>query len=276
MRQVNKPLFLRDQPLHAGEVSVLSRASGTWTRAQTKDNSPEGVVRMWVQMRGEAPRSKGSKMMRTNKMPTARKGNSVEETELLAELLRPQGEGSRQKFWAEFVRRYERLITSCVLKVLRRYGAVFSSEDLDDLVGDVWVTLLRDDMKKLRQYDVERGFRIASFIGLVATNTTIDHLRSRQAEATPLDQVMEDYASLATVGDAPSDAVEQGEQAQLARVALSRLSTDERKFVFEVFHAERSPEELARTLGVTTNTIYSRKFKIREKLAKIVAQLEAA
>ncbi|HZS39635.1 MAG TPA: sigma-70 family RNA polymerase sigma factor [Polyangia bacterium] len=208
--------------------------------------------------------------MRTTKLE--RKGNSLEETQLLAALLRRAPEAVRQRRWGEFVSRYERLITSCVLKVLRRYGAVFSAEDLDDLVADVWVTLLRDDMKKLRQYDVERGFRIASFIGLVATNTTIDHLRSRQAEATPLDQVMEDYASLAQV--APRDAVEDREQAALAREALNRLSSDEREFVFEVFHSERSPEELARTLGVTTNTVYSRKFKVREKLARIVASLE--
>jgi RNA polymerase sigma-70 factor, ECF subfamily len=208
--------------------------------------------------------------MRTTKLE--RKGNSLEETQLLAALLKRAPEAVRQRRWGEFVARYERLITSCVLKVLRRYGAVFSAEDLDDLVADVWVTLLRDDMKKLRQYDVQRGFRIASFIGLVATNTTIDHLRSRQAEATPLDQVMEDYASLAQV--APRDAVEDREQAELAREALRRLSSDEREFVFEVFHSERSPEELARTLGVTTNTVYSRKFKVREKLARIVANLE--
>lgn len=214
-------------------------------------------------------------MRTTTKMVSARKGNSAEETALLAALLATRGtEAARQKRWEEFVHKYERLITSCVLKVLRRYGAVFSGEDLDDLVGDVWVTLLRDDLRKLRQYDAERGFRIASFIGLVATNTTIDHLRSRQVEATPLDQVMEDYASLAQA--APRDTVEDREQAELARTALSRLSTDERAFVYEVFHAERSPEELARTLGVTTNTIYSRKFKIREKLQRIVATLEAA
>jgi RNA polymerase sigma-70 factor, ECF subfamily len=214
-------------------------------------------------------------MRTTTKMISARKGNSAEETALLAALLATRGtEAARQKRWEEFVHKYERLITSCVLKVLRRYGAVFSGEDLDDLVGDVWVTLLRDDLKKLRQYDAERGFRIASFIGLVATNTTIDHLRSRQVEATPLDQVMEDYASLAQA--APRDSVEDREQAELARTALNRLSTDERAFVYEVFHAERSPEDLARSLGVTTNTIYSRKFKIREKLARIVATLEAA
>ena len=138
----------------------------------------------------------------------------------------------------------------------------------------MWVTLLRDDMKKLRQYDATRGFRIASFIGLVATNTTIDHLRSRQVEARPLDDVMEDYVSLAVTP--ARDVVEDREQMAIAREALGRLSAEERAFVVHGFHDERSPEELARTLGVTTNTIYSRKFKIREKLQRIVGSLEAA
>lgn len=214
-------------------------------------------------------------MRTTSRVTGMRKGNSAEETALLTALLCPRlSAAARQKQWEAFVRRYERLITSCVLKVLRRYGAVFSSEDLDDLVGDVWLTLLRDDLKKLRQYDATRGFRIASFIGLVATNTTIDHLRSRKAETTPLDQVMEEYAAVAQLPE--RDRLEDREQAQMARAAISGLSDGERAFVYQVFHAERAPEELARTLGVTTNTIYSRKFKIREKLARIVETLEAA
>jgi RNA polymerase sigma factor (sigma-70 family) len=219
--------------------------------------------------------AKGSTEMKTSTTAKAStKGNSLEERQLLHALLRGRDRTAQQRHWAEFVRRYERLITSCVLKVLRRYGALFSTEDLDDLVGDVWLTLLRDDMKKLRQYDESRGFRIASFIGLVATNVTIDHLRARQAETSPLDEVMENHAALTAAS--PRDSVEVEEQAQLARLALDRLSSDERAFVVECFHAERSPEELARKLGITTNTVYSRKFKIREKLAKIVATLEAA
>jgi RNA polymerase sigma factor (sigma-70 family) len=211
--------------------------------------------------------------MAKQKRGTMRKGNSGDETALLEALLRPQPALSRQRLWVDFVRRYERLITSCVLKVLRRYGASFSSDDVDDLVNDVWVTLLRDDMKKLRQYDAARGFRIASFVGLVATNVTIDHLRSRQAETTPLDQVMEDFVSRYKV--VPRDYVEESEEVELANRALNRLSCEERSFVYEIFHAERAPEELARRLGVSTNTIYSRKFKIREKLARIVSDLAA-
>lgn len=202
------------------------------------------------------------------------RGNSADETALLQALLATKGKLERDRLWAELVRRYERLIVSCVVKALRRYGATFSRDDLDDLVGDVWLVLLREDMKKLRQYDATRGFRIASFLGLVATNATIDHLRARQAESTPLDEVIEDYASLRA--EAPRDVVEARQEAEIARAALAQLSGDERAFVVDCFRDERSPEELARALGVTTNTVYSRKFKIREKLQKIVRTLDGA
>ncbi len=202
------------------------------------------------------------------------RGNSAEETTLLAGLLAAGSRAQRDRLWAEFVRRYERLIVSCVVKALRRYGATFSRDDLDDLVGDVWLVLLRDDMKKLRQYDAQRGFRIASFVGLVATNATIDHLRARQAEAAPLDEVIEDYAALRA--EPVRDTVVEREQAALAQAALARLSTEERAFVVDCFREERSPEELARALGVTTNTVYSRKFKIRETLQRIVRSLDGA
>ena len=202
------------------------------------------------------------------------RGNSADEAALLEALLAVTNKVQHDRLWADFVQRYERLIVSCVVKALRRYGATFSRDDLDDLVGDVWLALLREDMKKLRQYDATRGFRIASFLGLVATNATIDHLRARQAEATPLDDVIEDYASLRA--EAPRDVVEAREEAELARAALAQLSGDERAFVVDCFRDERSPEELARALGVTTNTVYSRKFKIREKLQKIVRTLDGA
>ncbi|MDB4970993.1 MAG: ECF-family polymerase sigma factor [Myxococcales bacterium] len=202
------------------------------------------------------------------------RGNSADEAALLQGLLVASTKPQHDRLWGDFVRRYERLIASCVVKALRRYGATFSRDDLDDLVGDVWVTLLRDDMRKLRQYDAQRGFRIASFLGLVATNSTIDHLRARQADATPLDDILEDYASMRA--EQPRDTVEARQEVEIARAALAQLSGEERAFVVDCFQEERSPEELARALGVSTNTVYSRKFKIREKLQKIVRSLDGA
>jgi RNA polymerase sigma factor (sigma-70 family) len=194
-----------------------------------------------------------------------------ENTALLEALLVAQPGEERERLWVQFVRRYDRLILSCVLKALRRYGAIFSREDLEDLTGEVWLALLKDDLRKLRQYDVARGSRLATFLGLVSTNLTIDYLRARRGETTALDDVV--VAHLTAHG--PRDLADDRERAGLARRALRCLSDEEQAFVFECFHEERAPEEMARSRGITVNTAYARKFKVREKLQKIVARLEA-
>ena len=196
-----------------------------------------------------------------------RKPNTEEEIALLHALLN----GKRDR-WTEFTRRYERLITSCVLRTLRRYDAVFSRDDLEDLVSDVWLALLRDDMKKLRAYCPEKGFRLASWIALIATNTTIDRLRARQSDDTHIEDMT--TIDIASQSAEPDEDMLGHERAQLAQAALEELSPEERSFVWQCFHDERAPEEIAREQGVAVNTIYSRKFKIREKLAKIVRRLE--
>lgn len=174
--------------------------------------------------------------------------------------------------WDRFCRRYQALIIGCVRRVLRRYGATFSTTDLADMVAEVWVALLREDRRKLRQYDPHRGYRLSSWIGLIATNCTIDHLRARTAEHSYLeemktvDRVLVDLSS-------PQSRLEQLEAARLAQSALAQLDDHDRDFVIACFHDERPPAELAAELGVTVNTIYSRKFKVRAKLARITAAL---
>ena len=76
------------------------------------------------------------------------------------------------------ISRYERLITACVLKVLRRYEVEFSHEDVEELVRKVWLVLLHDGMKKLRQADPTSRLGSAGRIGLVAIDVTLDHLRT--------------------------------------------------------------------------------------------------
>lgn len=187
-------------------------------------------------------------------------------------LLRRVLEGN-QTAWVGFCQRYESLIVSCVLRVLRRYGVAFNADDLADLVAEVWVALLRDDMRKLRLYDPERGYRLASWVGLLATNCTIDQLRLRGGDSTSFLEDLTCAESLLVERARPDEGIEQQETADLARRAMSQLSQEERRFVVSCFHEERAPSELARDLGIAVNTVYSRKFKIREKLVRIVADL---
>jgi len=205
---------------------------------------------------------------------TNRKTNSEEERRDLHALLaaRP-GAAAWQQRWTVFVRRYDRLIAACVVKVLRRYGARFVAEDVRDLAGDVWLSLLANDMKKLRQYDERRGCRIATFIGMVATNYAIDRLRTGVFTAPATVELDPERVGEA----APSgDGVEEAESLAVAQAALARLSEKERAFIRQVYEEERDPADIARALGISAGTVYSRKFKLSAKLARIAAALEAA
>ena len=59
--------------------------------------------------------------------------------------------------WAAFFARFERLINSCIRRVLLRYGAFHGQEDIEDLVSTTALNLVKDDYKKLRAFDATRS-----------------------------------------------------------------------------------------------------------------------
>jgi RNA polymerase sigma factor (sigma-70 family) len=208
--------------------------------------------------------------LRARPAPPPIAANAPEEVELLQALLGARTQVERDRIGAAFVLRYERLVRSCVLKVMRRYGAAFVTHDVDDLVADVWVMLFQNDCSKLRKYDATRGFRIASFIGMVSTHTAIDYLRSQRSNVPLDDEILRQQVAPTSSCD-----VEERQHAVLAQRAMELLSGEERTFICAVYCEERDPQELARALGVSTNTVYSRKFKLREKLTRTISALAA-
>jgi RNA polymerase sigma-70 factor (ECF subfamily) len=200
-----------------------------------------------------------------------------DESQLVAALLGAPDDPQWQRRWNGFVLRYQRLVSACILRTLKRRHVAHSQADIDDLAAELWLLLLRGDRRKLRQYDPTRGMRLSSYLALLATNLTRDHLRTRQAKQARLTQPDDTLGELPREGDGDGDrdVCEALRRAQLAQRALAHLSVQEQEFVVEAFHAERPPRELARRLGLSTNTIYARKFKLRAKLAELVAAMEA-
>ena len=171
--------------------------------------------------------------------------------------------------------RYERLIVSCVVKALRRYGATFSRDDLDDLVGDVWLVLLARRHEEAAP--VRRGARLPHRFVPRARRHQRHHRSSARASGRGhAARRRHRRLRLACAPRRRATWSRSGKRRSWRARALAQLSGDERAFVVDCFRDERSPEELARALGVTTNTVYSRKFKIREKLQKIVRALDGA
>lgn len=187
------------------------------------------------------------------------------------QLWRAVVDGVERDAWRAFRERFGPVIRCCVAKTLRRYGATFSADDVDDLSADVWLQLLRDDRSRLRRYDPSRGFRLSTWLGMIATNYTIDHLRRSRAHCyvddLPCAELPEQCA------ESPDQLVERREHRRIASAAMARMSQREREFLLACYRDERAPTELAAELGVAVNTVYSRKFKLRAKLGRIVADL---
>ncbi len=192
---------------------------------------------------------------------------SMDEAELVAAVLR--GEPAA---WPGFFARYERLIISCIRKVLLRYGAAHGEEDIEDLVSATALNLIKDDYKKLRAFDPTRGYRLSSWVGLLATNTAHDALRQRPPAASSIDD--ED----ARAHDLPADEIDPAErllrkeQAHRLEQAIAQLSSGEQLFLRYYFEDELEPEQIAQLMQISVNTVYSRKNKVREKLRRIVEE----
>ena len=176
--------------------------------------------------------------------------------------------------WPTFFAKYERLVISCIRKVMRRYGAGFNDEDVEDLVSATALNIVKDDYKKLRTFDPTRGYKLSSWIGLIATNTAHDALRRRAPTEVWAAVALDDTAPvpLASEEQLASETLEAEDQARELRSAIAQLSAADRLFMDYYYVQELEPEVIARLMSISVNTVYSRKNKIREKLRIIVGK----
>jgi RNA polymerase sigma-70 factor (ECF subfamily) len=172
--------------------------------------------------------------------------------------------------WHQLFKRHERLIIACLRRVFVRYHVPLPPEDLEDLMGIVCLDLVKENYKKLGTFDASRGYRLSSWIGLIATNVAHDALRRRLPGHLSIDDEEGQVHDLPSALPDPLAALEQKERVDLLAQALSHLSAVDRAFVVQYYGEGRTPEEIAESTGVSVNTIYSRKNKVRAKLLRLI------
>jgi len=191
--------------------------------------------------------------------------NECSETELLAGLLARDGVA-----WREFHRRYDRLIYRCIHKVTARFTSVISSEDVREIYALFLLNLTARDMHKLRTFDPERGNKLSSWIGLLATNTAWDYLRTvaRQPQCTQL----ADAEDLRASNPDPCHELMDRERWSLVNETLQAFSDKDRHFVRLYFVDGLTAEEIAEQMAISVKTVYSKKHKIRCRLERAISE----
>ena len=89
--------------------------------------------------------------------------------------------------WREFLRRYTPVLRHQINKVIvRARQTLLASDVVEDILGDLHLDLIEHDMWKIRVWsEGQRKAKFASWLGLIASQVAIDHVR-RAASAAGL------------------------------------------------------------------------------------------
>lgn len=177
------------------------------------------------------------------------------------------------------VEKYSGIVSYGVTVIFQQFGRPYRKEEIEDLSQDVFLALFDNDSRKLRQYQGRNGCSLASWLRVVANRFTIDRLR-REGRTISLDdpESGESWRVRETRPDSrpgPEPQVEAAERAAKVRELVTHLPPKDQMFV-QLFYFQGLPiDEVATTIGITTNAAYVRKMRLHQKLRKLVtAQYE--
>jgi len=183
----------------------------------------------------------------------------LSETELMSRVL-----ARRPGAWRALEARYRRIVYRCIIMTLNRCTIGASHADVDEVYGELQLSLLQDDMRKLRLWDPARGASLGSWLGLLAKNAARDFVRSRgSAKETDTEQL----AELSSPDGSPLDAVLADERRAQLSDTLAAYTERDRRFLTLYFGQGLSVEELAAEMGISEKTVYSKKHKLLHRLA---------
>jgi RNA polymerase sigma-70 factor (ECF subfamily) len=195
---------------------------------------------------------------------TTQSPSRQEELELLDGLL-----DGDEIAWRRFHAQYDRLIYRCIRKVTHSFSAVVRSEDEREIYSNLVVQLLSNDKRKLRSFDPDRGSRLGTWLGLLATHAAYDYLRSLRREV-PRVPLCEAEATCFD-GASPYDQVERKQRSRMVKRLMTKLSEKDQQFVSLYFNRGMTPEAVANAMCISVKTVYSKKHKIQSRLEDIVA-----
>ncbi len=175
-----------------------------------------------------------------------------------------------KRAWDEFVDKYSRLIYNYIHSVFNlKSQHRFSRENINDLFQEIFVSLAKDNFRKLKSFKAKNGCSLASWLRQVVINSTLDYIRNSRTLVS-LDAETQDGSNLKEMLADGSPPVTQGlcdeERIRELKDCIGRLDNDD-KFFLEL-HVNRGLRlaELGGILGISRGAVDMRKHKIIGRL----------
>ncbi len=162
--------------------------------------------------------------------------------------------------WDEFVQQYSNLVYHTIRRSLALYHVDSQDDVIEDLYQEFFISILQNNCRKLAQFRGDSGCTLASFLRVVASRLTIDHLRKKQ---TPTAEIKNTVA--AEQPDVPDSLIELENEKSL-RAAIESLSAKEQLLVELHFQRGLPAEEVAAILKISPGAFYTQKSRVLAKL----------
>ena len=130
----------------------------------------------------------------------------------------------------------------------------------EDLISEVFLDVWRQAGK------FEARSTVSTWLLAIARFKALSSLRKRSEEE--LDE--EAAAAIEDPGDDPEVAVQKKDKSEVLRKAIAQLSPEHREIIDLVYYHEKSVEEVAEIVGIPENTVKTRMFYARKKLAELL------
>lgn len=173
--------------------------------------------------------------------------------------------------WRAFWLRYRSLVFAMAARTGTRAGVWLDADALADVVQETFLRLFEHDARRLRAYRPETGTSVSTWIGVVATTTTQDYLRrNRRHGAEVRDEGL--VEAVLSTEPGPEARVLETERRLQAERALSSLSDRDQELLELLYLESISPEAAAARMGISVNTVYSKKAKLTGRLRGRLAE----
>jgi RNA polymerase sigma-70 factor (ECF subfamily) len=150
--------------------------------------------------------------------------------------------------------RYHVRVFRFVLRVVRDESAA------EDLISDVFLDVWRQAGR------FEGRSAVSTWLLAIARFKALSAIRRK-----PNEELNEEAAeAIEDPADDPEVAIEKKDKGAILRKCLSGLSAEHREIIDLVYYHEKSVEEVAEIVGIPENTVKTRMFYARKKLAELL------
>jgi RNA polymerase sigma-70 factor (ECF subfamily) len=170
------------------------------------------------------------------------------------ELMQAVGQGDKQAMQVLFGRHNVRIY---------RFALRFVNDEAmaDDLVSEVFLEVWRQATK------FEARCQVSTWLLAIARNKALSVLRRKSTE-----EMDDDVAEfIEDTSDSPEVVMQKRQRTEIMLECIKQLSPAHREIIDLVYYHEKTIEEVAKIIGIPLNTVKTRMFYARKRVAELMA-----